>query len=182
MTRRRSDCVDGPRPCQWEQCRFRIDPVAPADGFAIPSPHCSLDVADVVAQGEEAPQFEQIAKWFGLTRQRIQQIEADAFEKLVYGAKALRLPVIESARSVGDSLEDKLYVFLRHSDGTTVAQCAESFGLGKKAIRDALLRLAQDGRVEGRGPRPLRWFSLSGPDRAAIPSNRPNRKRRSVAA
>ena len=60
MPKTRADCVNGPRPCPWTECRYHI----PGDG-----PTCTLDVAD---DGEHTPA--EVAKILGLTRQGVEWI------------------------------------------------------------------------------------------------------------
>lgn len=62
----RGDCVDGPRPCEWN-CRYRLEGAE----------SCALDVADRYPHSDA-----EIAALMGLSRQRINQIEAQALRKL----------------------------------------------------------------------------------------------------
>jgi hypothetical protein len=52
LTPSRAVCAEGPRPCQWTECRHRLEPKRPAE-WVIPEPSCSLDVADRVATGTD---------------------------------------------------------------------------------------------------------------------------------
>lgn len=68
----RGDCLPGGvnecRPCPYASCRYHL----PAGAES-----CALDVADA---GEHT--LEVIASYFGVTRERIRQIEQQAFERL----------------------------------------------------------------------------------------------------
>jgi hypothetical protein len=70
----RGDCLPGgineARPCQWTGCRYMM---ATKTGAGI----CVLDEAD-----KGGLTLEEIAEMFGLTRERIRQIEAMALTKL----------------------------------------------------------------------------------------------------
>lgn len=86
--RRRSDCVDGPRPCPWVSCRFHlyldIHPESGSVKLNFPDlevwemPYtCALDVAD---QGENT--LDDVGQILNLTRERIRQVEATGVGKL----------------------------------------------------------------------------------------------------
>ena len=70
----RGDCLPGgsnaARPCLWTGCRYYM-------GTKTGNSVCVLDIAD---QGGIT--LEEIAEMFGLTRERIRQIEARALVKL----------------------------------------------------------------------------------------------------
>ena len=89
----RGDCVDGPRPCQWINCRYSLvgekgtaergkayhfntgDHDAPLDALA---ETCALDVAD---KGTHT--LDEVAALLGVSRQRVQQISERAFVTFV---------------------------------------------------------------------------------------------------
>lgn len=85
---RRSQCVDGPRPCPWVSCRYHLaidvnpktadvklnHPQFPA---ALPEETCVLDVAN------RGPlRLEVVGALLGVTRERVRQIEVKALRKL----------------------------------------------------------------------------------------------------
>ena len=73
----RGDCMDGPRPCPHVTCRHHLD-VEKRHGVGVgENPTCSLDVADI---GEHT--LEEVAEIFGMTRERVRQIQSEALEKL----------------------------------------------------------------------------------------------------
>lgn len=69
----RADCIDGPRPCGWNFCRYYT-----------PDSTCALDVAE--AGGVT---LEVIGAHEGISRERVRQIEASALIKLRVGLDAL---------------------------------------------------------------------------------------------
>lgn len=97
--RRRSECVDGPRPCPWVSCRHHLALEANPGGsltiaLALPSEGdhdapryddgvdwdampetCALDVAD---RGEHT--LEEIGDILGVTRERVRQIADKALD------------------------------------------------------------------------------------------------------
>ena len=92
--KKRSDCVDGPRPCPWAGCRYHLAiDVSDRTGSVIlnfPSQEiwdmertCVLDVVE-----ELGPQtLEEVGVIMNLTRERIRQLEEDGLDRL-YGALA----------------------------------------------------------------------------------------------
>lgn len=75
----RGDCAAGgrfaARPCPFADCRHHL---------ASPIESCALDVA-----GRGGATLEEVSKVFGVTRERIRQIERDACVKLRARLKAL---------------------------------------------------------------------------------------------
>lgn len=86
--KRRSQCVDGPRPCPWVSCRYHLAlDVSPRSG-AIQYAHpdleleqledsCALDVAD-----RGGVTLEAIAQLLNVTRERVRQLETAGLVKL----------------------------------------------------------------------------------------------------
>ena len=74
---RRAECLppgwNAARPCLWRDCRYHLE-----DDKGT----CTLDVADLGGLT-----LEEIGEFFGLTRERIRQIEQEAIRKL-----SVRLP------------------------------------------------------------------------------------------
>lgn len=78
--KRRSECVDGPRPCPWVSCRYNLYLDIRADGvlrinFPDRDPEemafsCALDLA---ADGPRT--LDQVAGLMGMSRERARQIE-----------------------------------------------------------------------------------------------------------
>ena len=87
--RTRADCVDGPRPCPFVGCRYHLMLQVVRAGrlqfnfrdlTAVPDT-CVLDVAD---RGGEI--LENIGTLFGLTRERIRQLEVLIIRRLRHRA------------------------------------------------------------------------------------------------
>lgn len=86
--RRRSDCVDGPRPCPLVGCRYnnylrvtntgkiKLGPWKEPEDVP-PEQSCSLDIADNGSQT-----LETIGMIMDLTRERVRQIETLALHKI----------------------------------------------------------------------------------------------------
>jgi hypothetical protein len=84
---KRSQCVDGPRPCPWVSCRYNLYLDVRGDGilrFNFPGkePHevfqsCALDLAE-----DGLRTLEQVALLMGMSKERARQIEEVAFAKL----------------------------------------------------------------------------------------------------
>ncbi len=78
----RGECANGPRPCPWESCRYHLSMRDyHCRGAALASrdkrESCALDVAD------QGPHFlDEIAKLFGVSRERVRQIEGAALRKM----------------------------------------------------------------------------------------------------
>jgi len=83
--RTRGDCVDGPRPCPWQGCRFHLVEVRRPRRRAPDAPTCALDLAD-----RGAATLEEIGAAMGLTRERIRQIQGRALENFRIAARRLR--------------------------------------------------------------------------------------------
>lgn len=94
----RGDCVDGPRPCPWVGCYYnlRILDVASRGRLKIRKlgvlsdipQTCVLDVADRYGiefksgSGPSKVTLAQIGNYFGVTQERVRQIEKGAIEKV----------------------------------------------------------------------------------------------------
>jgi hypothetical protein len=76
----RGDCMDGPRPCPFVECRHHLD-VEKTAGHG-ESPSCSLDEAEKGGQT-----LEEIGEIFGVTRERVRQVEAWALQRVLHRAK-----------------------------------------------------------------------------------------------
>jgi hypothetical protein len=84
--RTRGECECGPRPCPWLGCRYHLGLDMHACGFAfklqttppweLPAT-CALDVASIGGISTE-----DTARFLGITRQRVHQIEQGAMAKL----------------------------------------------------------------------------------------------------
>lgn len=80
----RGECVDGVRPCPWASCRSHLFvEVATArtdttiNDLADLKETCALDVAD-----RGGSTLEDVGDLLGVSRERVRQIEANAFAKL----------------------------------------------------------------------------------------------------
>lgn len=155
----RSACADGPRPCRWQSCRHRIEP-ASSTTWDIPAPTCALDVADAVAEGADVPEYVQIGRWLGVSKQRIQQIEGKALEKLVAEARARGLPVVGQPRRSRHDLEDQIMAVIgRGAEGLTFVEIAAATGRNVATLHSALQRLRKAGRLRVLEGRPARWVA-----------------------
>lgn len=72
----RGECVGGPRPCQFDRCRYHIDSDIES---------CVLDAADKGGLGPSV-----VGDILGMSRQRVMQIEDEAIAKLKGNAKTRR--------------------------------------------------------------------------------------------
>lgn len=86
----RSECIDGPRPCQWVSCRYHLWEVSIRPGRrwyrdqtpasrvrAHSGESCALDLAEI--GGMDRPH---VARVLGMTRERVRQIETQAIERM----------------------------------------------------------------------------------------------------
>jgi len=86
--KRRSDCVDGPRPCPWVGCRYHLfmdttgagslKMLRSIDDLETAPATCALDVADA---GGKA--LEEVGDLIGVTRERVRQIEQTGLKALI---------------------------------------------------------------------------------------------------
>jgi len=85
---RRSECIEGPRPCPWVACKYHlyldINPRTGSIKLNFPDiepwemeQSCVLDIAD---RGQVT--LEDVGRIMNLTRERIRQLEAAASEKI----------------------------------------------------------------------------------------------------
>ncbi|WP_428266137.1 helix-turn-helix domain-containing protein [Haliangium sp.] len=128
-----------------------MSPVAPAD-WAIPEPTCSLDVADLVQAGETAPSLGVVGRWFGVTYERVRQLESGARLKAGWLLREVDrdLPEVPEQRptSPPDSRrnEDAIVAALRaHRGWLGVNTLARRIGITERGIRDVITRLRQRG-------------------------------------
>ncbi len=148
VTPPRAVCVDGPRPCQWTECRYRIEPKTEAD-WVIRAPTCALDVADLVAQGKDPPTLEAIARWEGRTKERIRQCEELGLAKMTLECRRRGMPVREQARSTGSPGEQAIIrVLERAGKGIFLKDVAAALDKTASAVRHMLARMATDGRTQ----------------------------------
>ncbi len=86
--KKRSECVDSPRPCPFAGCRFHlyleVNPHTGSSQFTFPELEieqldetCSLDVAE-----RDGATLERVGHVLNLTRERIRQIEVRGLVKL----------------------------------------------------------------------------------------------------
>lgn len=80
----RGDCINGPRPCPWRDCRYHLQHQDAHTGAGAPNKlgpgdieTCSLDVAD---GGEQTLLV--VGSLLGVVRERVRQIETQAIQKL----------------------------------------------------------------------------------------------------
>jgi hypothetical protein len=65
----RADCLDGPRPCPWNTCRYHLDA----------APSCALDIVD---QHPNGATMDVVGRLLSISRERVRQIEGMALTKL----------------------------------------------------------------------------------------------------
>jgi hypothetical protein len=94
--RTRGECINGPRPCPWLDCRYHLHRVGDF-AKAADTETCSLDVAD---RGEHT--LADVAKITGLSVEWIRQIELGALEQL--DLPELKKHVERSERPLGNSV------------------------------------------------------------------------------
>jgi hypothetical protein len=157
----RAVCANGPRPCQWEQCRHRLDP-AQATDWVDPAPRCALDVADRVAMGEEPPTLRHIGEWLGVTRERIRQIERQAMRAFVEAARDYGLPWKQLRPATISAVENELLALIPER-GMTLPEIVAKSGHSRTVIRYHLGQMARLGLVTRRpvleaGQRQPRWL------------------------
>jgi DNA-directed RNA polymerase specialized sigma24 family protein len=103
---RRSQCKDGPRPCPWIACKHnkfiesidsagriqrRVPGSNPED--IDPTDSCALDQEEQeerVARQKGGLTYQKIGNEFGISRERIRQIEEKVFEKIRNNPEAKR--------------------------------------------------------------------------------------------
>lgn len=84
----RAQCVDGPRPCPWTDCRYHLGPLHKRGKRARET--CTLDVAQ-----RDGVTLEVVGNELGLTRERIRQVETKAFKSLKPADRALLGELLE---------------------------------------------------------------------------------------
>jgi len=80
----RADCKDLPRPCPHTACRYHMTNEAPA-GVGHPNSRthkADVCVADLLDAEPHPHTLDEIGELFGVTRERIRQIQAKALRKL----------------------------------------------------------------------------------------------------
>lgn len=107
--RRRSQCIDGPRPCPWVSCRHHlavdvvgaeqvlVQPGWDDDTTPLAGPSCSLDVADVGPQWVAT-----VAQALGVGSTRMLQIEREALSTLYLQPELAELDAHPPDRPDGD--------------------------------------------------------------------------------
>jgi len=104
--KRRSECLDGPRPCPWVSCRYHLYLDIRADGvlrinFPDRDPHemaftCALDMAN------DGPRtLDQVAGLLGMSRERVRQIEEKVLHRMKRDERLGALSRDEDRVSVG---------------------------------------------------------------------------------
>jgi hypothetical protein len=156
----RAVCTSGPRPCQWEQCRHRLNPKQATD-WVDPAPRCALDVADRVAMGDEPPTLRHIGEWLGVTRERIRQIERQAMRAFVEAARDCGLPWKQLKPATISAVENELLALIPER-GLTLPEIVTKSGHSRTVIRYHLGQMARLGLVTKRpvqeaGQRQPRW-------------------------
>ena len=85
--RTRGECADGPRPCQWINCRHHLAIESRWPSRLTES--CALDLAD-----RDGLTLAEIGDALGYTRERIRQIQKRALAKL--GDQLWRLGILDA--------------------------------------------------------------------------------------
>jgi hypothetical protein len=84
--RNRTECASGPRPCPWVSCRYNLYlDVNPSGSIRVNLPIAVEQMTEsCVLDFDERPQSQdQIGELFGLSRQRVQQIEQETLARLI---------------------------------------------------------------------------------------------------
>ena len=103
----RAECANLPRPCPFYSCRYHIVTEVKKSGALVEHPDASESCAlDCVDREPDGMTLQAVADAFGLTRQRIEQIEKAALAKLA------ALP--EDFDRVTESIEDRTRAWGRH--------------------------------------------------------------------
>lgn len=80
----RAECLNGPRPCPYETCRYHLTREIKKTKRSDDDETCALDVADGGPHSLEA-----LAQTLHVTRERIRQIESDGLTRI----RLRRLPM-----------------------------------------------------------------------------------------
>ena len=99
----RAECINGPRPCPHETCRYHLTREIKKTKRADDDETCALDVADGGPHSLEA-----LAQTLHVTRERIRQIEANALERI----REYRMPMLcrDTAEHYGVGVRKNLQV------------------------------------------------------------------------
>ena len=152
----RSVCASAPRPCPWTECRHRFEPARASD-WVLPAPSCAIDVADRVREGDDPPEQQHIADWFGVSRSRIHQLEAAGLSKLLAHAREVGLPVVDELEPDERPEDLVLGLLRRYREGLTHRQVVEALAMPRRSARQALERLEEMGHAMKQGFRPAVW-------------------------
>jgi hypothetical protein len=145
---RRALCKDGPRPCPWTACRFRLEPRGVTE-WVLPAPTCALDVADLVEAGHDPPTLDVIARWMGKTKERIRQCEELGLANVALECRRRGMPVREKVvRTGSDSEVAILAAFERGPKRMHLKDVSEAVNAPPSAVRHRLARMARDGLVQ----------------------------------
>lgn len=109
---KRSECINGPRPCPWVSCRYHLLLDVTSRGRIIfnrdtieECEHtCALDVAAEFPQGMT---LEDVGTFFDISRERVRQIEDEAMDQL-YMTLHEDLSDAESEAGESASMDDLL--------------------------------------------------------------------------
>lgn len=147
--RNRALCKDGPRPCPWTACRFRLEPTC-VTSWVLPAPTCALDVAELVEAGEDPPTLDVIARWMGRTKERIRQCEELGLAKVALECRRRGMPVRERVVRTGGASETALLAVLERAQGAGkyLKGISEAVGQTPATVRHRLARMARDGLVQ----------------------------------
>lgn len=89
--RKRSECIDGIRPCPYVGCRYHLyTDVSHTGGLKINFPDvepwdltwsCALDIADAADLAQQNVTLESVGRVLNITRERVRQVESRALAR-----------------------------------------------------------------------------------------------------
>ena len=150
----RATCIDGPRPCPFISCRHYMFPVEPAD-WPISEPSCSLDVVDAIDKGAERPTLTVLGRWFGLSLERMRQIEMQALDRAKAQVEILDAELVPnfSTSPAAVTTESRLIdVLVKRGDWVRAAELSSTLSITRASVVRIVRRIRDRGdtRIKSR--------------------------------